>query len=98
MADLGISEYDPAEVLTNAERIAAYLQAVAEDTDNDAEAIIRALRVAVRACGPAIIAADAGLSEAALNAALADGANPSFETVLNIVRAVGVQMSFEPVN
>jgi len=33
VADLGIREFDPAEVLTSAERIAAHLQLVAEDTN-----------------------------------------------------------------
>ena len=98
MADLGISEFDPAEVLTSAERIAAYLQLVAEDTNNDAGEIIRAFRVAVRARGASIVAAGAGLSELALHEALAEGADPSFETVLNIANAVGVRASFELAN
>lgn len=98
MADLGIREFDPAEVLTNAERIAAHLQLVADDTDNDAGEIIRAFRVAVRARGASIVAADAGLSELALHEALADGADPSFATVLNIARAVGVRVSFQSTN
>lgn len=98
MADLGISAFDPAEVLTSAERIAAHLQLVAEDTNNDAGEIIRGFRVAVRARGALIVAADAGLSELALHEALADGADPSFATVLNIARAVGVRVSFQSTN
>ncbi|WP_313041375.1 MULTISPECIES: addiction module antidote protein [Brevundimonas] len=98
MADLGIREFDPAEVLTSAERIAAYIQVVADDTDNDAGEIIRAFRVAVRARGASIVAADAGLSELALHEALADGADPSFATVLNIARSVGVRVSFQSTN
>ena len=98
MADLGISEFDPAEVLTSAERIAAYLQLVAADTNNDAGEIIRAFRVAVRARGASIVVAGAGLSEEALHEALAEGADPSFATVLNIARAVGVRVSFQSTN
>ncbi|TRM80237.1 transcriptional regulator, partial [Sulfolobus sp. A20-N-F6] len=80
------------------ERIAAYIQVVADDTDNDAGEIIRAFRVAVRSRGASIVAADAGLSELALHGALADGADPSFATVLNIARAVGVRVSFQSTN
>lgn len=98
MTDLGISEFDPAEVLTSAHSIAAYVQAVAEDTDDDAGAIIRAFRVAVRARGTSTVAAVSGLSAQALNEALADDGNPSFETILNIARAVGLRVSFEPAN
>jgi len=98
VTDLGISEFDPAEVLTSAHSIAAYLQAVAEDTDDDAGAIIRAFRVAVRARGDTTVAALAGLSVEGLHEALVDDGNPSFETILNIARAVGLRVSFEPAN
>lgn len=98
MTDLGISEFDPAEVLTNPDTIAAYIQAVAEETDDDAGAIIRAFRVVVRARGETTVAAGSGLSVQAIHEALADGGNPSFETILNIARAVGLRMSFELAN
>jgi probable addiction module antidote protein len=98
MTDLGIREFDLAEVLTSTDSIAAFVQAVAEDTDHDAGAIIRAFRVAVRARGASTVAADVGLSVEALEEALGDGGNPSFETILNIARAVGLKVSFEPEN
>ncbi|MNS33669.1 hypothetical protein D3C72_657850 [compost metagenome] len=98
MTDLGICEFDPAEVLTNPDIIAAYIQAVAEETDDDAGAIIRAFRVVVRARGETTVAAGSGLSVQAIHEALADDGNPSFETILNIARAVGLRMSFELAN
>lgn len=98
MTDLGIREFDPAEVLTSTDSIAAYVQAVAEDTDDDAGAIIRAFRVAVRARGESTVVADAGLSVQALDEALVNDGNPSFETILNIARAVGLRVRFEPEN
>lgn len=82
-------------MLTSTDSIAAFVQAVAEDTDNDAGAIIRAFRVAVRAHGASTVAADAGLSLQALDEALADGGNPSFETILNIAHALGLRVTFE---
>jgi len=96
MADLGIQEFDPADCLTNAERIAAYIQTVAEESDHDASSIIRAFAVAVRARGGAeTVAADAGMSAQSLSDALADDGNPSFETILKIARAVDVTVCFE---
>ncbi|WP_341023592.1 addiction module antidote protein [Brevundimonas diminuta] len=95
MTDLGIQEFDPAACLTSAERIAAYIQAVAEETDDDVRAIIRAFAVAVRARGgPLTVAADAGMTVEDLRAALADDGDPSFDTILKVARAVGVTVSF----
>lgn len=96
MTDLGIQEFDPAECLTSAERIAAYIQAVAEETDDNVRAIVRAFAVAVRARGgPSTVAAEAGMSVEDLCAALADDGDPSFETILKVARALGVTVSFE---
>lgn len=95
MTDLGIQEFDPAECLTSAERIAAYIQAVAEEADDDVRAIVRAFAVAVRARGePSTVAAEAGISVEDLRAALADDGDPSFDTMLKVARAVGVTVSF----
>lgn len=96
MTDLVIQEFDPADCLTSAERIAAYIQVVADETDDDVRAIIGAFAVAVRARGGAsTVAAEAGMSVQHLSDALADDGDPSFEVILKIARAVGVTVSFE---
>jgi len=96
MTDLGIQEFDSADCLTSAERLAAYIQVVAEETGDDVRAIIGAFAVAVRARGgAATVAADAGMSVEELRAALADDGDPSFDTILKIARAVGVAVNFE---
>jgi probable addiction module antidote protein len=43
------------------------------------------------------VAKDAGLSRESLYKALAPGAKPRFETVMNVVRALGVKFSAQPV-
>lgn len=96
MTDLGIQEFDSADCLTSAERLAAYIQVVADETGDDVRAIIGAFAVAVRARGgAATVAADAGMSVEGLRAALADDGDPSFDTILKIARAVGVAVNFE---
>lgn len=96
MSDLGITEFDPAEALTTPESIAAFIQAVAEDTDNDAKAMTKALGVAVRAHKAlSSVAAEVDLTRQGLHKALSGEGNPSFSNVVKIARAAGVRIRWE---
>jgi DNA-binding phage protein len=81
MTDLGIQEFDSADCLTSAERLAAYIQVVADETDDDVRAIVGAFAVAVRARGGAATgAADAGMSVEELRAGFVNMvADPAFQ-------------------
>ena len=96
MSDLGIAVFDPAEALTSPASIAAYVDLVADETGHDTEKILKAMGVAVRASGSAtVVATKAGLTSQEVETALAEGADPSFEMVLRILRGLGMRIRFE---
>ncbi|MBK6004517.1 putative addiction module antidote protein [Ramlibacter ginsenosidimutans] len=83
--------YDVAEQLRTPEEMAAYLDAWLEEAPEDAAGIARALGDIARAKGMSQVARDAGLSRESLYKALSENGNPSFATVLKVVRALGVK-------
>src|SRR3954451_6727020 len=88
--------YDVAEQLRTPEEMAAYLDAWLEEAPDDAAGISRALGDIARAKGMSQVARDAGLSRECLYKALGENGNPSFATVLKVVRALGVKFHAEP--
>ena len=87
--------YDVAEQLRTAEEMAAYLDAWLTEAPDDAAGIARALGDIARAKGMAQVARDAGLSRESLYKALSENGNPSFATILNVARALGVRLHAE---
>ena len=87
--------YDVAEQLRTPEEMAAYLDAWLEEAPEDAAGIARALGDIARAKGMSQVARDAGLSRESLYKALSENGNPSFATVLKVVRALGVKFHAE---
>ena len=87
--------YDVAEQLRTPEEMAAYLDAWLDEAPDDASGIARALGDIARAKGMTQVAKDAGLSRESLYKALSADGNPSFATVLKVVRALGVKLHAE---
>jgi probable addiction module antidote protein len=87
--------FDAARYLDSDEAIAEYMSVVLEA--NDPDLLLLALGDVARAKGMAQVARDAGLSRESLYKALAPGAKPRFETVMKVVRALGVKFSAQPV-
>jgi probable addiction module antidote protein len=87
--------YDVSAHLRTAEEMAAYLDAWLEEAPDDAAGISRALGDIARAKGMSQVARDAGLSRESLYKALGENGNPSFATVLRVVRALGVKFHAE---
>jgi probable addiction module antidote protein len=83
--------YDTAASLTTREEIAAYLEAVFED--GDPALITHALGVIARAEGMTEVARLAGVTRASLYKSLSADGHPDFETVLKVVRALGLKMT-----
>jgi len=88
--------YDVAEQLRTSEEMAAYLDAWLDEAPDDAAGISRAIGEIARARGMSQVARDAGLSRESLYKALGENGNPSFATVLKVVRALGVKFHAEP--
>ena len=86
------SAYDVAEHLRTPKELAAYLAAWLQDAPDDAAAIARALGDIARAKGMSSVAKSTGLSRESLYKALSSDGNPSFATVLKVVRAFGLRL------
>lgn len=86
--------FDMATLLDSDEAISEYLSQVLADGDSDE--IIRALGHIVRARGMSEIAANSGLGRESLYKALTPGAKPRFDTILRVVRALGIDLFAQP--
>ncbi len=86
--------FDMAVLLSSDEAISEYLSQVL--SDGDTEEIIRALGHIARIRGMTQIATESGLGRERLYKALSSGATPSFDTVLKVIRALGVDLLVQP--
>jgi probable addiction module antidote protein len=87
--------FDAARYFNDDAAIAEYMTAILET--NDLDLLLLALADVARAKGIAQVARDAGLNRESLYKALSPGAKPRFDTVLKVVRALGVRIVAEPV-
>ena len=87
--------YDTAKYLRTPEDMAAYLEASIEEANGDATIVAMALGNIARAKGMSQVASDAGLSRESLYKALSGERNPTLETVLKVVRALGLKLRAE---
>ena len=89
------SRYDVAEHLRTPEEMAAYLQACLEEANGDAAFIAKALGDLAHAKGMAHVARNAGLSRESLYKALSGARSPSFDTILKVIAALGLELHAE---
>ncbi len=90
------TRYDIAEYLSTPEEMAAYLEACIEEANGDAAFVAKALGNIARAKGMTEIARETGLSRESLYKSLSGERVPSFETVLKVIRALGLKIHAEP--
>ncbi len=95
MAKTITTRYDVAEHLRTPEDMAAYLEASLEDANGDAPFIAKALGDIARAKGMSQVARDAGLSRESLYKALSGERTPGFDTILKVVKALGLKLHAE---
>ena len=88
---LELRPWDVTEFLDSEEMISEYLAVVFEE--GDAEEIRLALNNVARARGMTDLQKQTGLSRSALYKALGEGGNPTLDTLLAILKALGVKMS-----
>jgi probable addiction module antidote protein len=96
MKKIETAPFDAADYLDDEETIAEYLTAALEDPNPDL--FLVAVRDVARARGMAQLARDTGLGRESLYKALAPGAKPRYETVLKVLRALGVKLHVESVH
>jgi probable addiction module antidote protein len=92
------SHYDVAEHLRTPEEMAAYLQACLEEAGDDAAFIAKSLGDIARAKGMSQVARDAGVSRESLYKALSGERTPGFDTILKVIKALGLQLHAEAAN
>ncbi len=90
-----LTKWDSASYLKTDEDIAAYLSACFEEAGDDAAFITHALGVVAKAKGMTQLAKQTGLGRESLYKALSGNGNPSFATILKVMRALGVQIHTE---
>ena len=88
-----LTPFDLSAHLDGPEAIAEYLNQVLAEGDTDE--LLRALGHIAKARGMAQVARDSGLGRESLYKALAPGAKPRADTLLKVIRAVGVSLHAE---
>jgi probable addiction module antidote protein len=86
--------WDSARYLDSEEAQAEYLTAVLEE--NDAAAFADAVGIVARARGMTQLAKDAGMPRDTLYKALREGGNPTLDTVLRVLHALGIKLTAAP--
>lgn len=92
MGTIKLRKWDSAEHLKTEEDMALYLEACFEEAGDDAAFIAKALGNIARAKGMAQLARDTGLGRESLYKALSGEGNPSFATILKVMRALGLKL------
>jgi len=87
--------FDAADYLDNEEVIAEYLNVALSSEDPDL--FLQAIADVAKARGMAQVAKETGLGRESLYKALAPGAKPRYDTVLKLIRALGVELHMTPV-
>jgi len=83
--------FDLAKYLSSEELIQEYFSQVLADGDSDE--IIDALATIARARGMTQLSAETGLGRESLYKTLAKGSKPRFDTILRIIRALGLGLT-----
>lgn len=91
--NIKLRKWDSAEHLKTDEDMQAYLQACIEESNNDAAFIAKALGNIARAKGMAQLSKDTGLGRESLYKALSGEVNPSFDTVIKVVKALNLRLA-----
>ena len=89
-----ITAFDAADYLDNDVVIAEYLNAALEDENPNV--FLQAIADVAKARGMTKLAKDTGLGRESLYKALAPGAKPRYDTVIKLIRALGVELHTTP--
>jgi probable addiction module antidote protein len=85
--------YDSAHYLKSEADIVAYLEACMDEAGDDPAFIAQALGTIARARGMSLLAKKTGLTREGLYKALSKDSNPSFGTILRVMRALGLKFT-----
>jgi probable addiction module antidote protein len=86
--------FDMSAILDSEEAMTEYVRQVLEDGEMDE--MLRAVGYIAKSRGMAQVAKDSGLGRESLYKALRPGAQPKFETISKVLKAIGFRLSVEP--
>ncbi len=86
------TKWDVAEHLETKEDVRLYIEACLEEDPGDGSLIRAALNDIARGQNMTQLSRDVGMSREGLYKALSKDGNPSFATVLRLIRALGMQL------
>jgi len=86
--------FDLTAMLDSDEAISEYLTQVLDDGDTDE--LIRALGYIAKAKGMTLLSTETGLGRESLYKALKPGAKPRFDTILKVIKALGLHLYAKP--
>lgn len=86
-----IKPWDAAELLNTPADIAAYLDAYLED--GTPEELLEALGTIARSRGMSALARETGISRETLYRAFSDNGNPTLDTMMRVMKALGVRLA-----
>lgn len=89
-----ITTLDISKYLNDDKVIAAYLSEILEE--GDTELLLSAIGDIAKARGMSKIAAESGLGRESLYKALNSKAKPRFDTILKVLKTLGINISFSP--
>ena len=89
-----LSKFDVSDYLDDEETVAEYLSAIMKEGNQDL--LLSAIGDIAKAKGMKQIAEQSGLGRESLYKALAPGAKPRFETVIKVLRVLGVNLMMTP--
>ena len=91
-----IAAFEAADYLDNDMVIAEYLNAALEDENPNV--FLQAIADVAKARGMTKLAKDTGLGRESLYKALAPGAKPRYDTIIKLIRALGVELHTSPID
>ena len=89
-----LKPFDAADYLENDAIVSEYLNAALED--ENPSVFLQAIADVAKARGMSQLAKDTGLGRESLYKALAPGAKPRYDTVMKLVKALGVELHATP--
>ena len=98
MAEVKLTRWDVVDYLDTEEDMALYLDACMEEDNGDGALIRTALNNIARAKGMGRLAESAGMTRQGLYKALSSEGNPSFATMMKIIKALGVKLHVQVAN
>ncbi len=93
--ELKLKKWDSAEYLQTKEDMALYFEVCLEEAEGDVAFIAKALGNIARAYGMTQLANETGMGRESLYKALSADGNPSFATILKVMRALGLKFQVE---